>query len=246
MPLPCRGAACAALLALLPAPSLPGEVWIPGVSEAIDDASLAFPVPGILGVREFSIGARVESGSIIASLDTALDELEVERRRLLMEAARKDYERTRQVFERGSIVSEEEVEAKESAWRVAETEHRLALEQLERRRIRAPFSGIIVETFGVEPGEAVERNQPVVRVADSERCRFVVFVDGDASFGLKAGDSARLRFRIGVDVLHFEGTVTFVSPVVDPASGLAEVRINFTNPDARIKPGMAGEATFVE
>jgi multidrug efflux pump subunit AcrA (membrane-fusion protein) len=36
------------------------------------------------------------------------------------------------------------------------------------------------------------------------------------------------------------GTVVFVSPVVDPASGLMRLKVRFRNADGRVRPGVAG------
>jgi multidrug efflux pump subunit AcrA (membrane-fusion protein) len=36
------------------------------------------------------------------------------------------------------------------------------------------------------------------------------------------------------------GRVTFVSPVIDAASSLVEVRVQFPNADRRIRPGVKG------
>ena len=37
-----------------------------------------------------------------------------------------------------------------------------------------------------------------------------------------------------------EGKVVFVSPVVDPASGLMRLKVKFANPEGRVRPGAAG------
>lgn len=218
--------------------------WIPGYSEAIADAELAFPVPGILDKWFFEEGDVVPEGAVVAELDSGLEGLEIERRRLLMESARKEYERVKTVYERGSVVSEGEVDAAKSAFDVAEMEHRLAQEQFERRRMRAPFEGVLVTTFGLETGEAIERNQPVARISDPASCRLVCYVDADLAFDLKPGDNGVLRFRIRGESVEVNGAVGYVSPVVDPASGLVEVRVVFSNASGEIRPGIAGEVRF--
>lgn len=41
-------------------------------------------------------------------------------------------------------------------------------------------------------------------------------------------------------ILNREGTVEFISPVVDPASDLVTVKILFKNNDVSVKPGVSG------
>ncbi len=217
---------------------------VSGYSEAVADAELAFPVPGILGDWYFEEGDTVREGAVLAELDSGLESLEIERRKLLMESAEKEYERVKTVFDRGSVVSEGEVDAARSAFEVAAMEHRLAEEQLERRRMRAPFGGVLVSSYGFQPGEAVERNQPVARISDPSICRFVCYVEGDLAYALEVGNPAELNFKIGGEPIMLEGTVSYVSPVVDPASGLVEVKVTFSNQSGVVRPGIAGEAKF--
>ena len=40
--------------------------------------------------------------------------------------------------------------------------------------------------------------------------------------------------------IRIAGTVVFVSPVVDPASGLLEVKAEFDNKEGEVRPGIAG------
>jgi len=40
------------------------------------------------------------------------------------------------------------------------------------------------------------------------------------------------------------GTISFVSPVADPASGLVELRVTFPNPGERIRPGIKGSVVL--
>ena len=41
------------------------------------------------------------------------------------------------------------------------------------------------------------------------------------------------------------GKVVFLSPVVDPASGLQKVKLLFDNADGKVRPGLAGKL-FIE
>jgi multidrug efflux pump subunit AcrA (membrane-fusion protein) len=54
------------------------------------------------------------------------------------------------------------------------------------------------------------------------------------------GQPVKLEIESGSSALSVEGRVDFVSPVVDPASGLLKVKVLFENREGKIRPGVAG------
>ena len=65
-------------------------------------------------------------------------------------------------------------------------------------------------------------------------------VEAKAGYGLKPSQNVKLEVDAGTSPATFTGSVFFVSPVVDPASGLMRVKVIFENLEARIRPGVAG------
>jgi multidrug efflux pump subunit AcrA (membrane-fusion protein) len=57
---------------------------------------------------------------------------------------------------------------------------------------------------------------------------------------LKKGQSVTMRIRTGSESITKQGIIAFVSPVVDPASGLLEVKAAFKNQDRSVRPGVEG------
>jgi multidrug efflux pump subunit AcrA (membrane-fusion protein) len=49
-----------------------------------------------------------------------------------------------------------------------------------------------------------------------------------------------MSIRTGSKSITKKGTVAFVSPIVDPASGLLEVKAAFNNQDGAVRPGIEG------
>jgi Cu(I)/Ag(I) efflux system membrane fusion protein len=108
-----------------------------------------------------------------------------------------------------------------------------ASDQLE---IDAPVSGIVTHK-NVNEGDYVETGTPFFRIADLEE----VWVMLDAY----ESDTPWLRF--GQDVSFttesipgktFEGKVSFISPELDPATRTVSVRVNVSNEENLLKPGM--------
>jgi multidrug efflux pump subunit AcrA (membrane-fusion protein) len=118
-------------------------------------------------------------------------------------------------------------------------EYRIAQEELRRRIISAPFGGVIVKLF-LEVGESCNPQQPLVRIADTSRCRLVIHMEASAARGLQPQMPVQVRIDGARPNGVLQATVEYVSPVVDPSSGLREVKVLFDNPGSLINPGMPG------
>ena len=229
-----------AALLLAMAPSWAADLQnIPGITEPFLDVTLNASVPGIISKRRFQEGDFVKAGEAIIELDQRLEELEVERRQLVVEARRTDYQGTLKLFQTTKGTSKEEMEKKESEYKLAVVEHAMAVEQLRRRTVTAPLSGLIVE-LPLEAGESCQSYQPLARVVDVRRCYFVVNLEAKAAATLKLEQKISLEIDTGAGVEAVTGVMAFLSPVADPASGLIKAKALFENPAGKFRPGLSG------
>lgn len=105
--------------------------------------------------------------------------------------------------------------------------------------IRTPFAGTVIERVATE-GSYVETGAPLYRLADLDR----LWVQLDAY------ESDLPRIALGQEVsiavegiaTPFEGTVAFIDPTLDPQRRTARVRVEVSNPDGQLRPGMFAEA----
>jgi membrane fusion protein, multidrug efflux system len=212
-----------------------------GITVAFHDVTLSASVPGIVNRWKFKEGDFVKEAEVIVELDKNLEELEVARRKLVMDVRKNDWEALRTLVNKSSIsVKKEELEKAEADYRVAVIEHDIAAEQLRRRLIVAPYAGCIAEITR-DPGEACQAYQPLVRLVDTRRCYLVANLEAKQAARLKLQQKMKLEVECGSAPVTFEGKVSFLSPVVDPASGLQEVKVLFENPDRAVRPGIAGK-----
>ena len=222
------------------------EVWVNGITESINDVVLGASLAGIVGRRPVGEGDTVMKGDVILELDQSLEVLEVERREQIMELRETDLNSLKKLEERNAIsVSREEVMKAQTEYSVAAVEYKIAQEQLRKRRIIAPFEGVIAE-MAPDVGEAVQAQQPMVRLVDTRQCYFICNLEADRAHGLTEGAVVTLRLPAGTELLTVPGKVAFVSPVVDPASGLMKVKVAFDNSDGQIRPGVSGKLRISE
>jgi RND family efflux transporter MFP subunit len=243
-----------------------------GVTEPFLDVTLSAPVPGTVARHGFKEGSAVKEGDVIIWLDQRMEELEVARRKLIYESKvevsaaaeqEKSYksvlESTRKLYESTKSVSREELEKRELDHKQAVAEHEkllvaedrekieyeLAREQLRRRQIVSPLTGTVTRIH-LQVGEDCKAQEPLARVVDTRRCYFVANMDAKAGYHLKVGQSVKLEVEAGAALVTVPGKITFVSPVVDTASGLLRVKAIFENADGKIRPGVAGRMYFEE
>ena len=241
----------------------------PGVTQATRDVKLSVTVAGRIESLLVSEGSRVREGQMLLHLDRTLEELEVQRRRLLLQdRARIDELRqkekvlqkqihlllpllasggvSRKQFEDeeitlGSVVAERRT--LESAKEREQVELLLAQEAFERRHLRAPINGIVTK-LAARQGESIAPSEPVITVVDTSRVRFIAAVPAAAGQRLRPGLNVRIDLGPEVRLSLRQAQLVFVSPVTDPSSGLVEVIAEFDNADGVVRPGITGRLLF--
>ena len=107
------------------------------------------------------------------------------------------------------------------------------------RILRSPLRGIITKLY-LEEGESCDQHEPLVDIADTSRCRMICNVEETVGRTLRKGATIDVAVNVGSDTVKKVGKVVYVSPVVDSASNLMEVKVEFGNGDAAIRPGVTG------
>jgi len=232
------------LFGLMASALVHAEQQAAGITEPVCDVVLSPAVPGLVSAWKFKEGDFVKENDVVIELDNKLETLETERRKLVMENRKTDWEALQTLFKKSSIsVKKEELDKAETEYKIAVVEHQMAKEQLRRRSIIAPCSGYVA-AITRDVGEACEEYQPLVRVVDTRQCYFVSNVEAKAGGSLKLGQTVNLEIETSTKPASVSGQITFLSPVIDPASGLRRVKVVFDNSDGKINPGVAGKMRF--
>jgi RND family efflux transporter MFP subunit len=107
---------------------------------------------------------------------------------------------------------------------------------LSNTQIVAPVDGFIGKRY-LDPGGFASTNAPVASVVDIRNVRMVANLVERDMRRVPAGTPAKVE----VDAFpgeQFQGRVSRVAPVFDPATRTAEIEIEVPNPGFRLKPGM--------
>jgi RND family efflux transporter MFP subunit len=237
-----------------------------GIVYPVRDLALSVHVAAVVDQVPVAVGQRVVAGQVILRQDSRVQEAERERRRVILQD-RSELDSTEQrrrliegltldataLFERAGTVSRDEVtklrlELEAAAGRVEQlrqakrreqVELDLAERELALRELRAPSAGVIT-LVKVQPGEWAAPGDALLRLVDETVCELRVNVSPAAARRLVTGASVGVRVDDPAVPAPIGGRVTFVSPVIDAASSLVEVRVQFPNADRRIRPGVKG------
>lgn len=250
------------------------EYSVQGITEPYQQSMISATVAGKLEKIHKKEGTLVKKGESILHLEKTEEELETRRRKLIADnkaevtaakhqrsVLKKDYDATQELYKVTQSVSEEEVWQKELEYKRAEAEYQrlkvaekreqmeynIALAQMQKREIRAPFSGVVVK-INRSLGESINALEPLVQLVNVQKCRFIAYVEAGWVRDLGPGDTVALQIDGGSavgstnrkDPITIRGSVEFVSPVVDPSSGLRKVKVVFDNQDRKVQPGISG------
>ncbi|MCE7874674.1 efflux RND transporter periplasmic adaptor subunit, partial [bacterium CPR1] len=105
----------------------------------------------------------------------------------------------------------------------AESAFRNAVEQVERRQIRAPMAGLITRR-NVEPGQSINTGTALLTLAAMERTEIYVETDETNLPRLKVGQSATV-FPPAFREQPFTARVSQIGPDVDATRGVVPVRL---------------------
>jgi len=112
----------------------------------------------------------------------------------------------------------------------------LAKIRLEDCTIKAPISGIISKRF-VDVGAMVGPTQPLVSIVDMDTVKLLTHVSDEDLDKVKL--TQEVEVKVGTYLNRsYEVKEINISPVMDPLSRKIEVKINISNPDYLLKPGM--------
>jgi macrolide-specific efflux system membrane fusion protein len=170
------------------------------------------------------------SEEAVALVKTAVSKTELDRQRLAVEKT--DLE-----------IEQAEMDLKEQSlnYQLKANEYALATRAVERREIRSPISGKIVEV-SKQRGEWVEPGNQVFRIVEIDRLRVKGYININQLLGISEGRPVTLFIDVpGRTRMEFPGKLVFISPEVNEVNGeQVEIWAEVENKNLTLRPGMHG------
>jgi len=199
---------------------------------------LAFKVGGVIQRIRVDEGDRVQKGEVLARLNLAEINAEVQRAESALNKAKRDLSRTRRLY-RDSVATLEEKQNAQTAVETARARLQAARFNRTHARIEAPTSGRILRRHA-EEGEQIGPGAPVLTVgATAGGWAVNVELPAKDVVRVERGDRARVVFNAHPDT-SIEGRVAEIADAATRRSGTYEVELSIEEPGLPLKSGFIG------
>ena len=206
-----------------------------GTVAAVQGVTVSADLPGIAEKIAFDSGRYVRQGDVLVALDTKQEVAQLAAAEAQLQLSRLNYERMKGLVQQDAV-SRAEYDAAAAALAQAEARGREIRATIERKTIRAPFSGVL-GIRQVNLGQYLSGGSPVVPLQSLDP----IYVN----FGVPQQHAAAMTTGRKVTVttadaggVAFTGRVSAIDSVVDPATRNVQVQATFTNPGGKLRPGM--------
>lgn len=185
-------------------------------------------------------GDTVRAGELLVRLDQTDSLLSLSEARARYENSKREYERSVELFKHNAI-SVQDMENQQYQLELLSISLERTRRQLENTEIRSPLAGVVSERV-VQTGSIVFTNARVFHIVDMEPVYAVIHIPSSGRSLIKKG--------IDVQIHAFEdviatGSITNISPIVDPTSGSVKATIKIDQSDTNKSKNILVPGTFV-
>jgi len=195
--------------------------------------------------RPFVMGDSVAANTLIASLDNPefVNGIAMDSKKLSLESAEREHTKQQSIYEKGGITLSE-VKVAEKAMIDARYSLDNAQISLAKLEVRAPFEGILVDIPHITAGEWVVAGETVAVLMDYSRLYAELTLPGKEMGRIKQNQNVAVS-NYSQEKQNLAGEVTQISPALDPTSRMFKIKIEASNPNLLLKPGMFVRADIV-
>lgn len=206
-----------------------------GTVRAVQGVTVSSDLPGIVERITFESGTSVREGQVLVQLDTRQERAQLEAAEAERDLARLDFERMRGLLE-GRVISRAEYDRAVAAERQTLARVEEIRATIERKTIRAPFTGVL-GIRQVNQGQYLSAGDPVVSLQALNPIHVDFGVPQQSAARIGRGREVRITSRDEAGVA-FAGRVTATDSIVNDATRNVQVQATLTNTGGVLRPGM--------
>ncbi len=207
-----------------------------GTAAAVQGVTVSADLSGIVGRIFFESGQTVHAGDVLVELDTRQEQAQLAAGEAQRELAHLNYDRLQGLVNEGAITRAEYDRAvadrKQSEANVGEVRA-----VIERKTIRAPFTGVL-GIRKVNLGQYLSGGNAVVDLQSLDPIYVNFGVPQEQTAQVRAGGTVRVTTTGENKGAEFTGTITAIDATVDPATRNIQVQATLANPRHVLRPGM--------
>ncbi len=222
---------------------------ITGSLDAALNATVRAQIAGSIISTDADVGQSVTKGQTLGRIDpSALQDAYISAKSAVASAqaadaaARRDLQRNQTLLQAGAIAPRDletsQTQAAAAAAGLEDAKAKLATAQknFDNTRIAAPFDGIVSQK-SVNPGDVVQPGGALFTVVDPTTMRLVAAVPSDQLSMVRVGTDVTFSVT-GYGTQEFHGTVTRVSPSVDPTTRQVQIIVSIPNKSHTLIAGL--------
>lgn len=209
-----------------------------GSVAAVNGVTVSADLPGIITETRFTSGQHVSKGDVLVLLDTRQERAQLAAAAAQRELARLALERNRGLAASG-IVAQSNLDQAQAEFSSAEARAGEIRATIERKTIRAPFSGVL-GIRQVNVGQYVSGGAPIVSLQALRPAYVNLTVPQQQLAQMHPGASIEVTSdALGASEV---GKIAAIDSVIDETTRNARVQAVFANTSGRLRPGMYVEA----
>jgi RND family efflux transporter MFP subunit len=188
--------------------------------------------------RTFGVGDKIGQNEVIIHIDNPEYEnnIKIESLKLNLDISKREFEKQQSLYDKGGVTIRE-LKNSEMTYIDADYTYKNSLIQLQKMKIKAPFSGVIVDLPYYTPGTKVTVNQKMAELMDFSKLYAEIYFPAKELNRIQIGQPLRItHYSLSNDTLW--GAVSQVAPTLNPDTRSFEAAILVDNEKHLLRPGM--------
>jgi membrane fusion protein, multidrug efflux system len=210
-----------------------------GSVAAVQGVTISADLPGTVDRIGFEAGQAVREGEVLALLDTRQEQAQLAAAEAQRELARLSFERMQGLLNE-NVVSRAEFDRATADQRQSDARVGEIRATIERKTIRAPFSGILGIRH-VNLGQYLSAGNALVTLQSLNPIYVNFGVPQQAIAQMRTGRNVRVTVAESAGA-GLNGRITAIDSVVDESTRNVQVQATFANANGALRPGMFVQA----
>jgi membrane fusion protein, multidrug efflux system len=206
-----------------------------GTMEAVHGVTISADLPGTVARIDFDSGKAVQAGDVLVELDTRQERAQLASLEAQRDLAKINFDRMQKLVNAG-VISRMDFDQATAQQRSTEANVAETRATIERKTIRAPFTGIL-GIRKVNLGQYLSAGSAIVSLQSLSPIYVNVGVPQQAAGQVPVGSKLRITTE-NVAGRVFTGTVTAIDSVIDEGTRNVQVQATLSNPGGELRPGM--------
>lgn len=215
------------------------QVEVVGTVQAVERAEIASKMTGNIISLPVDLGSKVQQGELLVELSAGEVSAQVQQAKAQLDQARRNLAREENLLKKNAATQQSVKSLRDSA-RIAEAAYQETLTMLNYSRIAAPFSGIITRKLA-NVGDLATPGKPLLYMEQENNLQVLADIPEEMILRIQKDD--HLSVYIPSVELTIEGVVAEVSPIADPSSRSAPIKLRIA-PDPRLRSGQFARVTL--